>query len=101
MLFASNCMIVKEFPSTGCIGIDGGCGFGSVGGWVVVCLTASAISPVPNSSVLRCVLKTRTLQMYPTRTTIAQIAHPTTCDIASTHLTFILGSRARVWVYIS
>ena len=28
--------------------------------------------------------------MYPTRTTIAQIAHNTTCDIASAHRTWIL-----------
>ena len=34
MPFALNCMMVIEFPSTACVGIDGGsgCGFGRVGG---------------------------------------------------------------------
>ena len=48
----------------------------------------------------RCVLKTRTLRMYPTRT-IAQIAHPTTCDIGSTYRIWVHGSMARVRVYIT
>ena len=34
MPFALNCMMVNEFPSTACVGIDvgSGCGFGRVGG---------------------------------------------------------------------
>ena len=34
MPFALNCMMVNEFPSTACVGIDGGsgCGVGRVGG---------------------------------------------------------------------
>ena len=34
MSFALNCMMVKEFLSTACVGIDvgSGCGFGRVGG---------------------------------------------------------------------
>ena len=34
MPFALNCMMVNEFPSTACVGIDvgSGCGFGGVGG---------------------------------------------------------------------
>ena len=34
MLFTLNYMMVKEFPSTACVGIDGGsgCGVGRVGG---------------------------------------------------------------------
>ena len=33
MPFALNCMMVNEFPSTACVGIDAGsgCGFGRVG----------------------------------------------------------------------
>ena len=63
--------------------------------------TARATCPVLNSTVLRCVLKTRTLRMNPTRTTIAHIAHPRTCDVARTHGTWILGSRARILVHIT
>ena len=94
-----NCMMVNEFPSTACVGIDvgRGCSFGRVGGWG----TARAAYPVLNSSVSYCVLKTRTLRINPSRTTIAKIAHPTTRDIANTHRTWILSSRARVLVYIS
>ena len=56
--FALNCMMVKEFPSTACVGIDGGscCGFARVGAELHELHTQSF-----NSSVLRCVLKTRTL----------------------------------------
>ena len=34
MSFALTCMMVTEFPSTACVGIDvgSGCGFGRVGG---------------------------------------------------------------------
>ena len=34
MPFALNCMMVNEFPSTACVGIDvgSGCGFGRVAG---------------------------------------------------------------------
>ena len=32
MPFALNCMIVNEFSSTACVGIDVGSGFGRVGG---------------------------------------------------------------------
>ena len=34
MPFALNCMMVNEFPSIACVGIDvgSGCGFGRVGG---------------------------------------------------------------------
>ena len=66
-------------------------------------LVSSAVIPAGSvlksrgdNVVLLCVLKTRTHLMYPNKTTIAQIAHPTTCDIASTHQTCILWSRARV-----
>ena len=48
-----------------------------------------------NSSVLCGVLKTRKLQRNPTRTTISQISHPTTCDIAGTHRAWIPGNRPR------
>ena len=50
-------MMVNEFPSTACVGIDGvsGCGFGN-SGWG----TARATYLVLNLSVLCCVLKTRT-----------------------------------------
>ena len=59
--FALNCMMVNEFPSTACDGIDvgSGCGFGRVA------------YPVLNLPVLCCVLKNISLRMYPSRTTIA------------------------------
>ena len=53
MPFAVKCMMVNEFSSTACVGIDGGsgCGFGRVDGELQVL----------NSYVLCCVLRTRTL----------------------------------------
>ena len=40
MPFALNCMMVKQFPSTVCVGIDGvgGCGFGRVDVLSRVCI---------------------------------------------------------------
>ena len=56
MPFELNCRMVKGFPSEGLvvIGDESDCGIG--GGWG----TARDACPVLNSSVLRCVLKTRT-----------------------------------------
>ena len=86
--------MMKGSPSEALVVIGDGSGFG-IGGWG----TARDACPVLNSTVLHCVLKT--LRMNPTRTTIAHIAHPTTCDVACTHGTWILGSRARIMVYVA
>ena len=68
--------MVKGSPSEALVVIGDGSGFGigGVGGE----LQELHAHPVLNSTVLRCVLKTRTLRMNPTRTPIAHIAHPTT-----------------------
>ena len=52
--------------------------------WTTAC-------PVLNLSVRCCILKTRTLQMNPTRTTIAHIADPMTCNVASIHRYLVAG----------
>ena len=85
--------MVKGSPSEALvvIGDGSGCGIGGVGEELQVF----------NSTVLRCDLKTRTLRMNPTRTTIAHIVHPTTCDVACAHGTWILGSRAMILVHIT
>ena len=62
MPFALNCMMVNEFPSTACVGIDVGCSFGRVGG---------ELQELHTQSLICCILKTRTLRMHPPRTTIA------------------------------
>ena len=38
--------------------------------------------------------------MNQTRTMLAHIAQPTTCDVASIHRTWLLSNRARVLVHI-
>ena len=88
--------MVKGSPSEALvvIGDGSGCGIGGVGWELQAC-------PVLNSTVLRCILKTRTLRINPTRTTIAHIAHPATCDVAGTQGTWILGSRACLRVHIT
>ena len=67
MPFALNCMMVNEFTSTACVGIDfgSGCGFGRVGGEL------RELHTQYNTSVFCRVLKTRTLRMYSSRKTIA------------------------------
>ena len=87
--------MVKGSPSEALvvIGDGNGCGVGRK--------TARAACPVLNLTVLCCGLKTRTLRMNPPRTMIADIAHPTTCDVACTHGTWILGRRARILVHIT
>ena len=96
MLFALNCRMEKGSPSEALVVIGKRLRYWW-GGWG----TARAACPVLNSTVLFCVLKTRTLRMNPTRTTIAHIAHHTTCDVASTYGTLILGSSARILVHIT
>ena len=85
--------MVKGSPSEALVVIGDGSGFGigGVGGELQVL----------NSTVLRCVLKTKTLRMNPTKTTFAHIAHPTTCDVSCTHGRWIFGSRARIRVHIT
>ena len=61
-----------------------------VGGGGGIDIDATAC-PVLNSSVLRCVLKTRTLQMNTTRTTIAHRAQHTTCDVHIEHGYLVAG----------
>ena len=73
MPFALNCRMVKGSPSEALVVVGDGSGFRYLwSGWG----TARDACPVLNLTVLRCVLKTRTLRMNPTRTTIAHIAHP-------------------------
>ena len=83
--------MVKGFPweALVVIGDEIGCGVGGVG---VELKELHAKFLICRYSVL----KTRSLRMNPTRTAIAHIAHPTTCDV-STHGTWILGSRDRFW----
>ena len=57
MPFALNCMMVNEFTSTACVGIDGGrdCSFGGVGvvsvEWVWICRAAYQV--LYSSALLR------------------------------------------------
>ena len=89
MPFAFNGNMMKGFQTEAFVGIGRGssCGVGGKG--------AKPEFPVLNSWALRCVLKTMTLQITPTRT-INGSPH-----IASTHLTGILDIRDRVLVHIS
>ena len=68
--------------------------------FVTICDGRDRASIVLNLLVLHNVLKARTLRMNPTRTTIAQKAHSTTCNTASILRTWILGGRARVRLHI-
>ena len=77
--------MVKGSPSEALVVVGDGSGFGicGVGG------SARDTCAVLNLMVLRCVLKTRTLRMNPTRTTIAHMH------------TWILDNRARILVHIT
>ena len=72
--------MVKGSPSEALVVICDGSGFGSGG-------VGGELQELHVQFLIRryCVLKTRPLRMNPTRTTIAHIAHPTTCDVACTH----------------
>ena len=90
--------MVKGSPSEALVVIGDGSSFGICGGGGEL---QGDACPVLNSTVFHCVLKTRTLRMNPTRTTIVHIGHPMTFDVACTHGTWILGSRARILVHIT
>ena len=90
--------MVKGSPSEALVVVGDGSGF-------CICGVGGELQEMHaqylNSTVLRCVLKTRTLRMNPTKTTIEHIDHPTTCDVACTHGTWIFGSMARILVHIT